>query len=112
MRSSDARLKGSRYSGRRAKLRPSLIAAVCTVLVLASYVYAQPPHYKLGRSPTPDEVKAWDIAIGPEGRELPPGRGTVERGKTVYADQCSRCHGATAVEGPEAPLVGGQGTLQ
>ena len=72
---------------------------------------AQAPRFKVGRPPTPDEIKAWDIAIGPDGRELPPGRGTVVRGKVVYAEQCARCHGATAIEGPEAPLVGGQGTL-
>ena len=72
---------------------------------------AQSPRYHVGRTPTADEIKAWDIAIGPDGRELPPGRGTVERGKVVYAEQCTRCHGATAIEGPEMPLVGGQGTL-
>jgi len=79
---------------------------------LGAVAVAQSAHYKVGRPPTPDEVKAWDIAIGPEGKELPSGRGAVDRGKVVYADQCSRCHGATGVEGPEAPLVGGQGTLK
>ena len=33
------------------------------------------------------------------------------RGKVVYVEQCARCHGATATEGPEMPLVGGKGTL-
>jgi S-disulfanyl-L-cysteine oxidoreductase SoxD len=83
------------------------LAAIGAVAV----VEAQSPHYRVGRTPTPDEIKAWDIAIGPEGRELPPGRGTAERGKVVYVEQCTRCHGATGVEGPEMPLVGGQGTL-
>jgi mono/diheme cytochrome c family protein len=84
---------------------------LCGLCVLCGSTFAQSPHFKVGRPPTPDEVKAWDIAIGPDGKELPQGSGTVERGKAVYADQCSRCHGATGVEGPEAPLVGGQGTL-
>jgi cytochrome c len=84
---------------------------LCGLCVLCGSTFAQSPHFKVGRPPTPDELKAWDIAIGPDGKELPPGSGTVERGKAVYADQCSRCHGATGVEGPEAPLVGGQGTL-
>jgi len=77
----------------------------------AATVQAQSPRYKVGRPPTPEEIKAWDIAIGPDGRELPPGRGTVERGKVVYVAQCTRCHGATATEGPEMPLVGGAGSL-
>jgi cytochrome c len=77
----------------------------------AAIVQAQSLRYKVGRPPTPEEIKAWDIAIGPDGRELPPGRGTVARGRVVYVEQCTRCHGATATEGPEMPLVGGAGSL-
>jgi len=73
--------------------------------------HAQSPKYHVGRAPTADEIRQWDIAIGPEGRELPAGRGTAVEGKVVYANQCARCHGATAREGPEAPLVGGRGSL-
>lgn len=87
------------------------VALTLAAILAATVVEAQSPHYRVGRTPTPDEIKAWDIAIGPEGRELPPGRGTADRGKVVYAEQCTRCHGATGVEGPEMPLVGGQGTL-
>jgi len=88
-------------------MRPFLICC----LLAAGAVHAQSPRYKVGRAPTPDEIKAWDIAIGPDGKELPPGRGTVARGKVVYVEQCARCHGATAIEGPEMPLAGGQGSL-
>jgi mono/diheme cytochrome c family protein len=42
---------------------------------------------------------------------LPPGSGTAEKGKAVYAAQCARCHGATGREGPEDVLVGGIGSL-
>lgn len=89
----------------------AVLAVAGCAFVAAGTVAAQSPHYKVGRPPTPDEIKAWDIAIGPDGRELPAGRGSAERGKIVYAEQCTRCHGATAVEGPEMPLVGGAGTL-
>ena len=87
------------------------VALASAVILTAAVAEAQSPHYRVGRPPTADEIKAWDIAIGPDGRELPPGRGTVERGKVVYTEQCTRCHGATGVEGPEMALVGGQGTL-
>ncbi|MGH9219447.1 MAG: c-type cytochrome, partial [Vicinamibacterales bacterium] len=33
--------------------------------------------YGVGRTPTAEEIKAWDISIGPTGEELPPGKGTV-----------------------------------
>ena len=85
--------------------------ALGTVATFVAVATAQSPHYRLGRTPTPDEITAWDIAIGPEGKELPPGRGTVARGKVVYVEQCARCHGATAIEGPEMALAGGRGTL-
>lgn len=87
-------------------------AIVLAIAVSAgTLAFGQSPRYRVGRSPTPDEIKAWDIAVGPDGRELPPGSGTAVRGKEVFAAQCARCHGATAREGPEAPLVGAVGTL-
>src|SRR5262245_21766433 len=85
--------------------------AILGLAIPIAVASAQAPRYKIGRPPTADELKAWDIAIGPDGKELPPGRGTVARGKVVYVEQCARCHGATATEGPEMPLVGGQGSL-
>ena len=84
---------------------------ICCLVFATAAAFAQSPRYRVGRTPTPEEIKAWDIAIGPDGRELPPGRGTVARGKVVYVEQCARCHGATATEGPEMPLVGGKDSL-
>ena len=81
------------------------------VALVVGRAAAQSPRYNVGRPPTPEEIKAWDIAVAPDGGELPAGRGTVARGKVVYVEQCARCHGATAIEGPEMPLVGGQGSL-
>src|SRR5512140_709524 len=89
----------------------SYVAAMTIIIVAAAAVSAQSPRYHVGRAPTPEEIQAWDIAVGPDGRGLPAGSGTAVRGKAVYAAQCARCHGATAREGPEAPLVGGIGTL-
>lgn len=86
-------------------------SAVALAIGCSAAVFAQTPRYHVGRTPTPDEIKAWDIAIGPEGAGLPTGGGTAVRGKEIYSAQCARCHGATAREGPEAPLAGGAGTL-
>jgi S-disulfanyl-L-cysteine oxidoreductase SoxD len=95
-------------------MRASDRFALALVFALSSVTFAlaQSPKYHVGRSPTADEIKAWDIAIGPDGRGLPAGSGTGVRGKQVFAAQCARCHGATGREGPEAPLVGGIGTLK
>ena len=66
---------------------------------------AQGPTYGVGRTPTAEEIRAWDISIGPTGEELPPGRGTAKEGAQVYrAKGCAGCHGATGIGGT-APIL-------
>ena len=48
--------------------------------------------YGLGRTPSDSEIAAWDIDVGPDGVELPPGRGTVAEGEALYRAQCAMCH--------------------
>ena len=72
---------------------------------------AQAPTFGLGRAPTIEEIRAIDIGVTPDGQGLPPGSGTAEAGKKVFESRCVTCHGATAKEGPQDVLVGGQGTL-
>jgi S-disulfanyl-L-cysteine oxidoreductase SoxD len=87
-----------------------LLPAVLLLACGASW--AQGPTYKLGRTPTEAEVKAWDHAVGPEGKELPAGSGSAVEGAKVFAAKCSFCHGKNA-EGifPWPRLAGGVGTL-
>ena len=66
--------------------------------------WAQSPTYGLGKTPTEEEIRAWDISISPTGKELPAGHGTAKEGAQVYTQKCSICHGATGSEGP-APMV-------
>jgi S-disulfanyl-L-cysteine oxidoreductase SoxD len=72
---------------------------------------AQSPTFGLGRPATPEEIKSLDIDVTPDGRGLPPGRGTAAAGKLVYDARCVTCHGATGKEGPQDVLVGGRGSL-
>ena len=44
---------------------------------------AQLPTYGVGRPPTAEEVRAWDLTIGPDGQGLPPGSGTAVLGQAV-----------------------------
>ncbi|MCC6588388.1 MAG: cytochrome c [Bryobacterales bacterium] len=83
--------------------------SLCLLLLTASLLPAQ--KYNVGRPPTPEEEKAWDISISPSGKELPPGSGTVAEGKEVFSRRCQRCHGEAGKGGDEAALAGGQGTL-
>jgi len=79
-----------------------------------SLALAQKPDYNVGRAATPDEIKAWDISVSPDGHELPPGSGTAKQGVPIFAAKCAACHGPTGEETKLlfARLVGGQGTLK
>jgi cytochrome c len=86
--------------------------AVLAVLELASVARAQAQsHYGIGRTATPPEIAGWNIDIGRDGRNLPPGSGSAGRGRMVFDQQCAACHGAKGEGGVGDKLVGGQGTL-
>jgi S-disulfanyl-L-cysteine oxidoreductase SoxD len=74
------------------------------VFLMGATALAQSPRYGVGRTPTAEEIRAWDISIGPTGEELPPGRGTPQEGAQVYRAKCASCHGATGIEG-NAPIL-------
>jgi S-disulfanyl-L-cysteine oxidoreductase SoxD len=62
--------------------------------------------FGFGRVSSETEIRARDIAVGPDGAGLPPGRGTVSMGEQVYQAKCVACHGPTGTEGPMDKLVG------
>lgn len=84
------------------------------LLALTGAASAAPPSaqgaaaqtFGLGRPAGAAQIEAWDVDVMPDGRGLPPGRGTVAEGEALYADRCAKCHGASGREGPFTPLVG------
>jgi cytochrome c len=87
------------------------LAAALVIVFLAPILAAQSPTYGVGRTPSAELLKSLDIDVLPDGRGLPPGSGTADAGKAIYAARCVTCHGATGKEGPQDVLVGGQGSL-
>src|SRR4029453_16668794 len=82
-----------------------MLRALLFVWLMGVCTLAQSPGYGVGRTPTAEEIRAWDISIGPTGEELPPGRGTAKEGALVYrAKGCASCHGATGIGG-RAPIL-------
>jgi cytochrome c len=67
--------------------------------------------YGIGRAATDAEIAGWNIDIGRDGSNLPPGSGNVSHGREVFEQQCAACHGANGEGGVGDRLVGGQGTL-
>jgi cytochrome c len=69
------------------------------------------PEPDVGRRPSAAEL-ASDGCIFPDGRGLPPGRGTVRDGGAVYRAQCAGCHGQRGEGSGTFPaLAGGVGSL-
>jgi mono/diheme cytochrome c family protein len=67
----------------------------------------------LGREALPEEIKAWDIAVRPDGKGLPPGKGTVKQGDEIFQAQCASCHGEFGQGNGRWPvLAGGMGSLK
>jgi S-disulfanyl-L-cysteine oxidoreductase SoxD len=87
------------------------VAALAVVaLICATQADAQ-SQYGIGRVVTPAEIAGWNIDVGRDGSNLPPGSGSVSHGREVFAQQCSACHGDKGEGGVGDRLVGGQGTL-
>ncbi len=67
------------------------------------------PH--LGRPISNVDAAAAGMTIHADGRGLPAGGGTAAIGKTVFAQQCARCHGDGGRGGSAPELVGGAAPL-
>jgi len=90
--------------------------AICAALLSLAALHsaaADPQRLGFGAPLTADALKPFDIDARADGTGLPPGRGTVKEGKTMFAQSCAACHGAKG-EHPISPsirLTGGKGTL-
>ena len=73
---------------------------------------ASPAKLNLGRQATPEEIAGWDIAIRPDGHNLPIGKGTVKQGEPLYVERCAACHGEFGESAGRWPILsGGNGSL-
>jgi cytochrome c len=67
----------------------------------------------IGRPATSTEIAGWDIAIRPDGQNLPPGRGAARDGEELYIQYCAACHGDFGEGLDRWPaLMGGRDSLK
>jgi cytochrome c len=89
-------------------MRFSKLLSAGIFLMVADVALAQVPSYpNVGRTPTKQEIEAWDISIGPDGKGLPAGQGTAKDGASIYAAKCAVCHGPEGQGGKIGPRVVG-----
>jgi mono/diheme cytochrome c family protein len=67
--------------------------------------------FGFGQAATQEQIDAWNIDVFADGRNLPPGSGTIMAGQDIYTQQCVACHGAKGEGGIGDRLAGGQGSL-
>ncbi len=85
--------------------RTKLALGVLGVLTMGAA--AAEPRYGLGRTPTPQEVAAWDIDVRPDGHGVRRGRGSVAQGQDVYDAKCATCHGTFGESNLYMVIAGG-----
>jgi S-disulfanyl-L-cysteine oxidoreductase SoxD len=102
--------------------RPAALLATLALLAVSARAISQryPSKFDFGVPASSQDIESMNIAIAPDGKNLPAGKGDYAAGKKVYETTCSACHGANlqGVAGlPNMPagaalrLIGGRGTL-
>jgi S-disulfanyl-L-cysteine oxidoreductase SoxD len=87
--------------------------AVAAALLAGTVAPASAQKLGIGREATPAEIAGWDIAVRPDGKGLPPGKGTAAQGEEIFQAQCASCHGEFGEGKDRWPvLAGGHGSLK
>ena len=90
----------------------ALVAAACAT---APSMSQKPPAPTsgFGKPISEADITPWNIDVRTsDGLGLPPGRGSVAQGRTVYESKCLTCHGAEAKGGTVyGSMVGGVGSF-
>src|SRR5436309_9996391 len=69
---------------------------------------AQSPKYNVGTPLSQEEIQSFDFMIGPQGQQLPVGRGNAKDGAVIFAKRCEVCHGKNGESGVLRRLVLGK----
>ena len=74
--------------------RKFLLPVMILAVSVAALAQSRPRTYPdLGTPLSQAEIQIFDRMIGPQGKELPPGRGTAKEGAEIFAKRCEICHG-------------------
>jgi cytochrome c len=80
-----------------------------------NHVYHSPfsaKNFNLGKKATIEQIQAWDTDVRPDGKGLPKGSMSVEKGAEVYSLKCAICHGEFGEGVDRFPVLsGGKDTL-
>src|SRR6202521_451119 len=126
MRSRAGALRPTGASGMCTRSADRNVAAclLATTVVFAALDFARaegyPSTFAFGAPASAEDIAAVAIAVAPDGKSLPAGKGDYAAGKKVYDNACAGCHGAglqgvaglkDMPAGGQLRLIGGRGTL-
>ena len=86
-------------------MRCSLSLLACAIILAAPAAGQAQQRFNVGKPLSQDEIKSFDMMLGPEGKELPPGHGSAKEGADVFAKRCAVCHGQNGKGGVVRRLV-------
>ncbi len=87
------------------RLSFKILLPVMVLAAPAAVLAAQNNYPNVGKPLSQAEILAFDRMIGPEGKELPVGRGTAKEGEAIYIKRCEVCHGKNGENGIVRRLV-------
>lgn len=95
-------------------MRKQVIGGLLLAMALVGTAWAQvrpPAVIGLGQPLEPAQIARYSITVFPDGRNLPPGQGSVAQGAALFQTHCAGCHGVKGIEGPAARLAGSDGFI-
>lgn len=92
-------------------MRTERVGSLVLGIAIALFAGTSRATPNLGELVTAADVAGLSITIGPDGRNLPPGRGTAIDGVDLYMEKCASCHGVRGQGKTSPALAGGAGTL-
>lgn len=94
-------------------LKGAIGAAVLAGMLAGTAHASDRSFHNVGRTPSAEEIKSWDIDVRPDGQGAPAGHGTATEGERVYLVKCASCHGEFGEGGGRFPvLIGGFDSLK
>jgi len=95
---------------RQQSMRRALLAGAAGWLALQALA-APPATPRLGHAVTAADAARTSLNVFPDGRGLPPGRGTAAEGAPLYVQRCAACHGEGGRGASAQELAGGSAPL-
>mgnify|MGYP006281892369 FL=1 len=92
--------------------KQTISRTISSFLVIGSIVsctssYQSSGPVGLGKPISENQIRLWNIDVGPSGEGLPTGSGSAITGEVLYQQQCASCHGDKGQGAIANRLVGG-----